>query len=130
MAEVLVPPCQRAGNESLVRPSKILDAALLRANLGGSQTVKTMLFVDDHPVTACSALTDALPELRIFTAAGVGSALELLAKTRGIDFCLADYRLTDGNGLPLLEEVRRRYPEIAIGCCAPIRWFGMPRSGC
>jgi CheY-like chemotaxis protein len=63
-----------------------------------------------------------LPELRIFTAAGVGSALELLAKTRGIDFCLADYRLTDGNGLTLLEEVRRRYPEIAIGwlCTDPL----------
>jgi CheY-like chemotaxis protein len=83
-----------------------------------------MLFVDDHPIYGDGlqrALTDALPELRIFTAAGVGSALELLAKTRRIDFCLADYRLTDGNGLTLLEEVHRRYPEIAaISRCAQI----------
>ena len=86
--------------------------------------MKTMLFVDDHPIYREGlqrAFMDALPDLRILTAAGSDAALELLAVTDDIDFCLSDYRLTDGDGASLLEEVRRRYPEIAIGllCADP-----------
>jgi DNA-binding NarL/FixJ family response regulator len=83
-----------------------------------------MLFVDDHPIYRDGlqrALTDALPDLRILTAAGTNAALTLLADTSDVDFCLADYRLADGDGVSLLEAVRRTYPEIAIGllCADP-----------
>jgi len=86
--------------------------------------VKTMLFVDDHPIYRDGlqrALADALPDIRVLTASGAEAALGLLEATRDIDFCLADYRLGDGDGASLLDEIHRRYPEIAIGllCADP-----------
>jgi DNA-binding NarL/FixJ family response regulator len=86
--------------------------------------MRTMLFVDDHPIYRDGlqrAVTDALPGLRILVADGASSALELLSVTDDIDFCLSDYRLVGGDGVTLLEEVRRRYPGIAIGllCADP-----------
>lgn len=87
-------------------------------DLDRSGAVKTMLFVDDHPIYRDGlqrALTEAVPDFKVLTASGTETALELLEKTRDIDFCLADYRLADGDGASLLEEVHRLYPEIAIG---------------
>lgn len=86
--------------------------------------MKTMLFVDDHPIYRDGlqrALADALPDMRVLTTSGAEAALGLLEGTRDIDFCLADYRLADGDGISLLDEIRRRYPEIAIGllCADP-----------
>src|SRR5882757_4734027 len=86
--------------------------------------MRTILFVDDHPIYRDGlqrALMSSLHNLRIHVAAGYHSAFELLAAARDIDFCLADYRLADGDGISLIEEVRRRYPEIAIGllCADP-----------
>jgi DNA-binding NarL/FixJ family response regulator len=83
-----------------------------------------MLFVDDHPIYRDGlqrALADALPDLRVLTASGAEAALGLLEGTSDIDFCLADYRLADGDGASLLDEIRVRYPEIAIGllCADP-----------
>jgi DNA-binding NarL/FixJ family response regulator len=83
-----------------------------------------MLFVDDHPIYRDGlqrALADALPDLRVLTASGAEVALALLEGTRDIDFCLTDYRLADGDGASLLDEIRLRYPEIAIGllCADP-----------
>jgi DNA-binding NarL/FixJ family response regulator len=83
-----------------------------------------MLFVDDHPIYRDGlqrALADALPDVRVLTASGAQAALDLLEGTGDIDFCLADYRLGDGDGASLLDEVRLRYPEIAIGllCADP-----------
>src|SRR5258708_2114757 len=85
----------------------------------------TMLFVDDHPIYRDGlqrALMSALPGLRIHVTSGYRSALELLAVARDIDFCLADYRLVDGDGVSLIEEVRRNYPHIALGllCADPL----------
>jgi DNA-binding NarL/FixJ family response regulator len=86
--------------------------------------MRTMLFVDDHPIYRDGlqrAVTEALPGLRILVADGTSSALELLSVTDDIDFVLSDYRLVGGDGVTLLEEVRRRYPGIAIGllCADP-----------
>jgi len=83
-----------------------------------------MLFVDDHPIYRDGlqrALADALPDIRVLTAAGAEAALGLLEDAGDIDFCLADYRLADGDGASLLDEIRLRYPEIAIGllCADP-----------
>jgi DNA-binding NarL/FixJ family response regulator len=83
-----------------------------------------MLFVDDHPIYRDGlqrALADALPDLRVLTASGAEVALALLEGTRDIDFCLTDYRLADGDGASVLDEIRLRYPEIAIGllCADP-----------
>lgn len=86
--------------------------------------MRTMLFVDDHPIYRDglqSALTHAQPDMRVLTASGAQTALGVLEGTRDIDFCLTDYRLADGDGISLLDEIRRRYPEIAIGllCADP-----------
>jgi DNA-binding NarL/FixJ family response regulator len=83
-----------------------------------------MLFVDDHPIYREGferALADVLPDIRVLTASGTETALALLTRTREVDLCLADYRLADGDGASLLNEVRRRHPEIAIGflCADP-----------
>jgi DNA-binding NarL/FixJ family response regulator len=88
------------------------------------RSMKTMLFVDDHPIYRDGlqrAVAGAVPGLRILVADGASSALELLSVTDDIDFCLSDYRLAGGDGATLLEEVRRRYPDIAIGllCAEP-----------
>ena len=63
-----------------------------------------------------------MPRLRVHVAAGYHSALELLSVTRDIDVCLSDYRLADGDGVSLIEEVRRNYPDIATGllCADPL----------
>jgi len=87
--------------------------------------MKNMLFVDDHPIYRDGlqrALMSALTGLRIYVASGYHSALELLSVTTDVDFCLADYRLPDGDGVSLIEEVRRNYPDIAIGllCADPL----------
>jgi DNA-binding NarL/FixJ family response regulator len=84
-----------------------------------------MLFVDDHPIYRDGlqrALMGASPGLRIHVADGYRSALQTLSVAKDIDFCLADYRLMDGDGISLLEEVRRHYPEIAVGllCADPV----------
>jgi len=104
--------------------TEISAVGLADARLDRSSAVKTMLFVDDHPIYRDGlrrALNEALPDLRVLTAAGTREALELLANTRDVDFCLADYRLADGDGASLLEEIHRHYPEIAIGllCADP-----------
>jgi DNA-binding NarL/FixJ family response regulator len=87
--------------------------------------MRSMLFVDDHPIYRDGlqrALMEVAPDLRIHLAAGYDSALEFLALAKDVDFCLADYRLVDGDGISLLEEVRRRHPAIAIGllCAEPV----------
>lgn len=86
--------------------------------------MKTLLFVDDHPVYREGlrrCLGEALPEVQIHVAPGLRSALAILASRRDIDFCLSDYRLADGDGVALIQEVRRRYPDIAVGvlCADP-----------
>lgn len=83
-----------------------------------------MLFVDDHPIYRDGlqrALMDILPDLSIITAPGKQAALTMLKAVADVDFCLADYRLADGDGASLLEEIHRLYPEIAIGllCADP-----------
>ncbi len=86
--------------------------------------MRSMLFVDDHPVYRDGlqrALMALSPDLRISVAEGYHSALESLSLAKDVDFCLADYRLRDGDGITLLEELRRRYPEIALGLiCADL----------
>jgi DNA-binding NarL/FixJ family response regulator len=104
--------------------AEISGLGFAEPRLERSNTVKTMLFVDDHPIYRDGlqrALSDALPDLKVLTASGAGAALELLKATRNVDFCLADFRLTDGDGASLLEEIRRRHPEVAIGllCADP-----------
>lgn len=83
-----------------------------------------MLFVDDHPIYRDGlqrALTSESNNLRVLVASGVQSAIGLLSTTEDIDLCLSDFKLTDGNGLSLLEHVRQHYPDIAIGilCADP-----------
>jgi DNA-binding NarL/FixJ family response regulator len=85
--------------------------------------VPSILFVDDHPIyrdAVSRTLQLEIPGLRVFTAAGVESALVALAESE-VDLCLCDHRLPDGDGLSLLVEVRKRYPLMALGIlCADL----------
>jgi DNA-binding NarL/FixJ family response regulator len=86
--------------------------------------MKAVLFIDDHPMYREGfqrAIMASMPGLQIHTVADAKSALSLLEKDFSIDLCLSDYRLADGDGLGLIEEVRRRFPLIAIGllCAEP-----------
>ncbi|AUC97995.1 DNA-binding response regulator [Bradyrhizobium sp. SK17] len=84
----------------------------------------TILFVDDHPIYRDGLqrlLAEIEPGLTVCTASGYAAALELLNDNRDIDFVLADRRLSDGDGISLLQDVRRQWPDVAIGLlCADL----------
>jgi DNA-binding NarL/FixJ family response regulator len=80
--------------------------------------LKTLLFVDDHPLISEGArrtLEAALPELRVTTASSKAKALAILEQESGFDLCLSDQKLGDGEGVDLVEIVRARFPTIAVG---------------
>jgi DNA-binding NarL/FixJ family response regulator len=80
--------------------------------------MRTLLYVDDHPLFLEGlrlALSIEWPDLRILTAASLAGALEILDRDTGVDLCLTDQRLGDGEGLRLIEIARERYPLLAIG---------------
>ncbi len=58
--------------------------------------------------------------LRISTAANLAEARELLANNP-YDLCLTDMRLPDGNGIELVTEIARQYPQTPV---AMITAFG------
>jgi len=86
--------------------------------------MKTMLFVDDHPIYRDGLqrlLSDALPELSILLAPDTSSARVIINDCRELDLCLSDQKLNDGTGLELLASIRRSRPSIATGVlCAEL----------
>jgi two-component system response regulator PilR (NtrC family) len=74
------------------------------------------LIVDDEPdirtLVALFMKREGVPTLE---AASLAEARERLSAHAGdIDLCLADMRLPDGDGLDLVDEIRRRHPDIPV----------------
>ena len=71
-----------------------------------------VLVVDDEPdIRELLDLTLSRMGLRVTTAEDLRTARRALA-TESFSFCLTDMRLPDGNGLDLVEEISRDYPEL------------------
>lgn len=83
----------------------------------------TLLFIDDHPIY-CEGMALALsrdsPNLRVLTVRSGDEALDLLAHAT-IDLVLCDYRLTDEDGVAVLQRIAAGYPTVALGilCAEP-----------
>ena len=78
-----------------------------------------LLYVDDHPLF-CEGLARLLaaeiPALSVETASTREGALHRLAELDGgLDLCLSDQHLSDGEGAEIVEIVRTRFPLVAAG---------------
>ncbi len=73
----------------------------------------TALVVDDEP-DICELLELTLLRMGIdcHTADSVTAAKAVLLQHPGIDLCLTDMRLPDGNGIDLVQFIQQRHPEI------------------
>ena len=82
---------------------------------------RSALIVDDErDIRELLVLTLGRMGLRVDTAANLGEARELLAAGR-YDLCITDMRLPDGNGIELVGEITRQYPQTPV---AMITAFG------
>ncbi|WP_435012312.1 sigma-54-dependent transcriptional regulator [Xanthomonas arboricola] len=82
---------------------------------------KSALVVDDErDIRELLVLTLGRMGLRISTAANLAEARELLANNP-YDLCLTDMRLPDGNGIELVTEIAKHYPQTPV---AMITAFG------
>ena len=74
------------------------------------------LIVDDEPdirtLVALFMKREGVPTLEAATLAEARE--QLAARADDIDLCLADMRLPDGNGLDLVDEIRRAHPRIPV----------------
>ncbi|HBK46853.1 MAG TPA: sigma-54-dependent Fis family transcriptional regulator [Xanthomonadaceae bacterium] len=82
---------------------------------------RSALVVDDErDIRELLVLTLGRMGLRISTAANLAEARELLA-SNPYDLCITDMRLPDGNGIELVTEIARSYPQTPV---AMITAFG------
>ena len=71
---------------------------------------RSLLIVDDDAglLRTLQILLEDEGGYRVVTAAGVQEALARLEQDPGIEIAIFDFALPDGNGVGLLEEIRRR----------------------
>jgi len=82
---------------------------------------RSALIVDDErDIRELLVLTLGRMGLRVDTAANLAEARELLSRHR-YDLCFTDMRLPDGNGIELVGEIARNYPQTPV---AMITAFG------
>jgi two-component system response regulator PilR (NtrC family) len=73
------------------------------------------LIVDDEPdIRTLVSLFMKREGVTTLEAADLSEAREQLAANEDIDLCLADMRLPDGNGLDLVDEIRRQRPQMPV----------------
>ena len=85
-----------------------------------NQSRSALIVDDERDIRELLTLTLGRMGLRIDTAANLGEARELLAAAP-YDLCFTDMRLPDGNGIELVGEIARRYPQTPV---AMITAFG------
>ena len=85
-----------------------------------SENRSALIVDDERDIRELLMLTLGRMGLRIDTAANLGEARELLARNR-YDLCFTDMRLPDGNGIELVGEIDRSYPDTPV---AMITAFG------
>ncbi|RYZ71271.1 MAG: sigma-54-dependent Fis family transcriptional regulator [Lysobacteraceae bacterium] len=85
-----------------------------------SENRSALIVDDERDIRELLTLTLGRMGLRIDTAANLGEARELLARNP-YDLCFTDMRLPDGNGIELVGEISRNYPQVPV---AMITAFG------
>ncbi|WP_411832951.1 sigma-54-dependent transcriptional regulator [Pseudoxanthomonas mexicana] len=85
-----------------------------------SQNRSALIVDDERDIRELLTLTLGRMGLRIDTASNLGEARELLSRNR-YDLCFTDMRLPDGNGIDLVGEIARLYPQTPV---AMITAFG------
>lgn len=85
-----------------------------------NETKSALVVDDERDIRELLVLTLGRMGLRISTAANLAEARELLA-SNPYDLCLTDMRLPDGNGIELVTEIARQYPQTPV---AMITAFG------
>ena len=87
--------------------------------------VRTILFVNDHPVFREGlkrTLEAEIADLSVIPTGDCASAMQFLHSGADVDLVLADYRLPDDDGLALMARVRRQFPTIGVGLfCSDLR---------
>lgn len=76
-----------------------------------------ILIVDDHPLALtawCAMVRDHCGEADVVTLTSATALRTLLAEDARFDLMLLDAQLWDGNGLTLLKECHRRYPDMRV----------------
>ena len=94
--------------------------------------MRTILFVDDHPIFREGlrrTLEGEIVGLMVHCACDAKTTLAKLESGVDIDFLLTDYKLPDQDGLALIEAVRRLYPTVAAGLlCADLPFALLSRA--
>lgn len=85
-----------------------------------SESRRALIVDDERDIRELLTLTLGRMGLRIETASNLLEARELLARN-AYDLCLTDMRLPDGNGIELVGEIARNYPNTPV---AMITAFG------
>ena len=85
-----------------------------------SENRSALIVDDERDIRELLTLTLGRMGLRIDTAANLGEARELLSRNT-YDLCFTDMRLPDGNGIELVGEIARHYPNTPV---AMITAFG------
>ena len=85
-----------------------------------SENRSALIVDDERDIRELLTLTLGRMGLRIDTAANLGEARELLSRNT-YDLCFTDMRLPDGNGIELVGEIARNYPNTPV---AMITAFG------
>ncbi|WP_334177481.1 sigma-54 dependent transcriptional regulator [Pseudoxanthomonas sp.] len=85
-----------------------------------NQNRSALIVDDERDIRELLTLTLGRMGLRIDTAANLGEARELLGRN-AYDLCFTDMRLPDGNGIDLVGEISRNYPDTPV---AMITAFG------
>ncbi len=85
-----------------------------------SENRSALIVDDERDIRELLTLTLGRMGLRIDTAANLGEARELLTRNR-YDLCFTDMQLPDGNGIELVTDITRNYPNIPV---AMITAFG------
>jgi len=94
--------------------------------------VRTILFVDDHPIFRDGFrrnLESEVDDLTVLPVADSNSALRTLESGRDVDLLLTDYKLPDQDGLSLIGAVRRSFPTMGTGLlCADLTFAVMAQA--
>lgn len=75
-----------------------------------------VFLADDHDIVRAglSALIDAHPDMQVVGQAATGDDTLIGLRTRAVDVLVLDLSLPDATGTEMIDEVKRRYPQIRI----------------
>ena len=107
-------------------------SSMAERSVMGDLSVRTILFVDDHPIFRDGfrrTLETEIADLTVLSAADATSALRVLEGGQDIDLVLTDYKLPDQDGLSLVGVVRRSFPTVGTGLlCADLSFALMAQA--